>query len=145
MDVVSAKTSFFEGITLSFCPCGYAQPPEGDKPSPLIELTPFPPLQRRWRWRGGKGYLSILLLSSLSRGLKPTVTRVASLRDAFLLLSLSIFARKFCVHPSIFQYSLCPVDKTAQFGMINSNVKETEQFCLRVSIKFCTGHLKWRP
>ena len=56
MDVVSAKTSFFEGITLSFCPCGYAQPPEGDKPSPLIELTPFPPLQRQRRWRGGKGY-----------------------------------------------------------------------------------------
>ena len=41
MDVVSAKTSFFEGITLSFCPCGYAQPPEGDKPSPLIEPIPW--------------------------------------------------------------------------------------------------------
>ncbi len=117
MDVVSAKTSFFEGITLSFCPCGYAQPPEGDKPSPLIELTPFPPLQRQRRWRGGKGYLSILLLSSLSRGLKPTVTRVASLRDAFLLLSLSIFARKFCVHPcsaAAIAIPLSPTKKTAQ-------------------------------
>ena len=30
MDVVSAKTIFFGGITLSFCPCGYAQPPEGE-------------------------------------------------------------------------------------------------------------------